>query len=156
MVIEYGQDRRHSFQIIFIMQYQQIVQKLTAIVGEKHVLTEFEDRYCYSFDSTFINAMPDVVLQPGSRDEIAAVCRLAYSHGIPVVTRGAATGLSGGAGQQSQFSADQHNQAQERQELSRIFSHMRMLRNEGGDVARDMHNEGMQAILADRGLHIVA
>lgn len=76
---------------------QQIVQKLTAIVGGKHVLTEFEDRYCYSFDSTFINAMPDVVLQPGSRDEIAAVCRLAYSHGIPVVTRGAATGLSGGA-----------------------------------------------------------
>ena len=30
MVIEYGQDRRHSFQIIFIMQYQQIVQKFVA------------------------------------------------------------------------------------------------------------------------------
>ncbi|MEN6568019.1 MAG: FAD-linked oxidase C-terminal domain-containing protein [Veillonellales bacterium] len=76
---------------------QQIVRKLTAIVGEKHALTEFEDRYCYSFDSTFINAMPDLVLQPGSRDEIAAVCRVAYEHDIPVVTRGAATGLSGGA-----------------------------------------------------------
>ena len=66
------------------------------------------------------------------------------------------TGLSGGGGQQAQFSADQHNQAQERQELSRMFSQLRMLRNEGGDVARDMQNDGMQAILAERGLHIVA
>ncbi len=66
------------------------------------------------------------------------------------------TGLSGSGGQQAQFSADQHNQAQERQELSRIFSQLRMLRSEGGDVARDMQNDGMQAILAERGLHIVA
>lgn len=74
-----------------------VVRELRAIVGQAHVLTEFEDRYCYSFDSTFINAIPDAVVQPGSRDEIAAVCRLAHSQGIPVVTRGAATGLSGGA-----------------------------------------------------------
>lgn len=76
---------------------QSVINQLKGIVGENHILTEFEDRYCYSFDSTFINAMPDVVIQPASSDEIAAVCRIAHTNGIPLVTRGAATGLSGGA-----------------------------------------------------------
>ncbi len=76
--------------------------------------------------------------------------------GLKVQSLEVQTGLSGGAGQQAQFSADQHNQAQERQELSRIFSQLRMLRADGSDVARDMHNEGVQAIIAERGLHIVA
>lgn len=76
---------------------QAVLNELKAIVGEAHMLTELEDRYCYSFDSTFINSMPDLVLQPSSRDEIAAICRIAHANDIPIVTRGAATGLSGGA-----------------------------------------------------------
>ena len=50
----------------------------------------------------------------------------------------------------------QHNQAQERQELSRLFSQLRMMRDDGADMAPDMHNMHMQAILADQGLHIIA
>lgn len=76
---------------------ERVLSELKSIVGPAHILTEFEDRYCYSFDSTFINSLPDVVVQPGSRDEVAAVCRLAHAYGVPLVTRGAATGLSGGA-----------------------------------------------------------
>lgn len=79
------------------MMNQSVLNELKTIVGENHIMTEFEDRYCYSFDSTFINSLPDIVIQPGSRDEIAAICRIAYANNIPLVTRGAATGLSGGA-----------------------------------------------------------
>lgn len=74
-----------------------VLQALQGIVGKEHIMTEFEDRYCYSFDSTFINALPDLVIQPSSTAEIAAICRIAYANNIPLVTRGAATGLSGGA-----------------------------------------------------------
>lgn len=76
---------------------QALINELKAVVGPTHIMTEFEDRYCYSFDSTFINSIPDLVVQPANRDEIAAVCRIAYAHNVPLVTRGAATGLSGGA-----------------------------------------------------------
>src|SRR5206468_4759046 len=41
--------------------------------------------------------VPAVVVLPGSRDEVIAVVRLLATHGVPVVPRGAGTGLSGGA-----------------------------------------------------------
>ena len=41
--------------------------------------------------------MPDAVVLPATNDEVAAVVKLAARHHIPVVPRGAGTGLSGGA-----------------------------------------------------------
>ncbi|MBA4356434.1 MAG: hypothetical protein C0405_01770 [Desulfovibrio sp.] len=65
------------------------------------------------------------------------------------------TGLASRQDQQL-FSTDQHNQAQERQDLSNLFSRLRLLRADGGAVVQDMHNADIQAILSDQGLHIVA
>ncbi|HWR04059.1 MAG TPA: flagellar hook-length control protein FliK [Humidesulfovibrio sp.] len=76
--------------------------------------------------------------------------------GLTVQNLEVQAGLTSRQDQQASFSADQHNQAQERQELSRIFSQLRMMRGDGGDVASDMQNMHMQAILADQGLHIIA
>ncbi|MET0672854.1 MAG: FAD-linked oxidase C-terminal domain-containing protein [Microbacterium pygmaeum] len=42
-------------------------------------------------------ARPRAVVLAGSTDDVAAVVRVAAEHGIPVVARGAGTGLSGGA-----------------------------------------------------------
>lgn len=76
--------------------------------------------------------------------------------GLTVQNLEVQTGLTSRQDQQAAFNADQHNQAQERQELSRMISQMRMLRADGGDMAPDMQNVHMQAILADQGLHIIA
>ena len=43
-----------------------------------------------------VRAFPDVVVEPGSAEEVARVMRYAYARGIPVTTRGAGTGLCGG------------------------------------------------------------
>jgi len=76
--------------------------------------------------------------------------------GLTVQNLEVQAGLTSRQDQQAAFNADQHNQAQERQELSRMISQLRMLRGEGGDMAPDMQNVHMQAILADQGLHIIA
>jgi glycolate oxidase subunit GlcD len=41
--------------------------------------------------------VPEIVVLPGTREEVIAVIRLLAAHGIPFVPRGAGTGLSGGA-----------------------------------------------------------
>jgi glycolate oxidase len=39
---------------------------------------------------------PDLVVRPGTTDEVAALLKIANAHGIPVTPRGGATGLCGG------------------------------------------------------------
>src|SRR4030067_2708615 len=39
---------------------------------------------------------PDLVLRPGTAEEVAAVLRIADAHRVPVTPRGGATGLCGG------------------------------------------------------------
>ena len=41
--------------------------------------------------------VPDLVVLPGTREELIAVVRLLAALGVPFVPRGAGTGLSGGA-----------------------------------------------------------
>ena len=76
--------------------------------------------------------------------------------GLTVQNLEVQAGLTSRQDQQAAFNADQHNQAQERQELSRLFSQLRMMRDDAGDVALDMQDMHMQAILADQGLHLIA
>jgi glycolate dehydrogenase FAD-linked subunit len=63
------------------------------------LLTEVADRESYRLDETAYLAagLPGAVALPGSTDEVAALMRLATRHRVPVVPRGAGTGLSGGA-----------------------------------------------------------
>ncbi|MDO7853099.1 FAD-binding oxidoreductase [Hymenobacter convexus] len=77
-----------------------------AIVGPAHVLTAQRaaaaataDAYAdYGRDHTEdFHFAPDVVLRPGSAEEIGAIMRLCHEHRLPVTPRGAGTGLSGGA-----------------------------------------------------------
>jgi glycolate oxidase len=74
-----------------------IIKKIAAITGPKHVLTAPEDRWCYAFDATDLERLPDLVVFPGSAEEISRILVLANEHHFPVVPRGAGTGRSGGA-----------------------------------------------------------
>lgn len=61
------------------------------------VLAETEDRACYGADATRTFQMPELVVFPGSPDQVAAIVSLANRHGVPLVPRGAGSGLTGGA-----------------------------------------------------------
>jgi glycolate oxidase len=76
---------------------KEIIAELKKIVGKDYVMDMLEDRICYSFDATFRDSCPDVVVKPANTGEIVKVMQLAHRHGIPVTAMGAATGNSGGA-----------------------------------------------------------
>jgi glycolate oxidase len=69
-----------------------------AIVGERNALVEPAALRTYECDGlTGTRVRPGIVVLPRSTAEVAAVVRAARALGLPIVPRGAGTGLSGGA-----------------------------------------------------------
>jgi len=79
------------------MLEQTIIAELEHVVGEANVLASPEDLICYSYDGTFAEHRPDVIVLPRTPEEISKVMRVAYREGIPVVPRGMASGLAAGS-----------------------------------------------------------
>jgi glycolate oxidase len=73
------------------------IRRLTAIVGERFVIHRPEDLLVYEYDGTIDRGHPWAVALPDSAEQVAALVRVAAEYGIPIVPRGAGTGLSGGA-----------------------------------------------------------
>ena len=74
-----------------------IINELNSIVGKDNVFTSKADRICYSYDATQQSFLPDVVVHPGSTDEISRIMKLANRELIPVFPRGAGSGFTGGS-----------------------------------------------------------
>src|SRR5438270_781102 len=74
-----------------------VLESLRRIVGDRHVIDQRQDLVIVEGDASIADALPEAVVLPGSREEVVEVVRLAARHRIPVVPRGAGTGLSGGA-----------------------------------------------------------
>src|SRR5256884_2630754 len=71
---------------------------LASIVGARRVREARAERVTYSMDGLPTHRrLPDLVVLPGTREELIAVVRLLAAHDVPFVPRGAGTGLSGGA-----------------------------------------------------------
>ncbi|MGH7886543.1 MAG: FAD-binding oxidoreductase [Candidatus Binatia bacterium] len=79
------------------MKHDQLVRDLGAIVGELYVLSEKEDVIVYEQDGSIFQVMPEIVVLPGSVEEVAAVVKAAKRADVPIVPRGSGTGLAGGA-----------------------------------------------------------
>jgi glycolate oxidase len=79
------------------MLSEQIINELQAISGKANVSTEKADRICYSYDATQQSFLPEVVVHPGSAEEISDILKLANRELIPVFPRGAGSGFSGGS-----------------------------------------------------------
>ena len=75
----------------------EIISKLKAV--SDHILTGDDINPDFSRDEMPIYGthMPDLVVQPRSTEEVAAVMKICYENTIPVTPRGAGTGLAGGA-----------------------------------------------------------
>lgn len=74
-----------------------IIKELKEKVGADRVLDTAVDRTVYAYDGTWGEVVPDVAVLPQSTAEVAEILKIANRERIPVVARGAASGLSGGA-----------------------------------------------------------
>src|SRR5207302_382827 len=74
-----------------------VAEALRRIVGRESVIDAPNDLRIFERDGSIEGALPDAVVLASSTDHVAAVMRVAAKHRIPVVPRGAGTGLSGGA-----------------------------------------------------------
>lgn len=75
----------------------QIIDQFVKILGKKHVLHTPEDLAVYSYDGTFAECLPDVVVLPASTDEVSQVVKVAAANQVPIVARGMASGLAAGS-----------------------------------------------------------
>jgi glycolate oxidase len=66
-------------------------------LGPRGYLHRPEDLTLYEYDGGVDKARPDLVVFPQSAEDVAAIVRIAAREEIPIVGRGAGTGLSGGA-----------------------------------------------------------
>jgi len=74
------------------------VAALREVLGADAVIDDAEGRAAYDHDETeSLRFLPDVVARPRDVAGVEAVLRLAHAERLPVVPRGAGTGLSGGA-----------------------------------------------------------
>jgi glycolate oxidase len=72
--------------------------RFAAIVGAKHAIVDAAELRTYECDGLLgFRVRPAVVVLPASTEEVAACVRLAAELRMPIVPRGAGTGLSGGA-----------------------------------------------------------
>lgn len=73
------------------------VQTLRRIAGNDAVLTSPEDLICYSYDSSWLQSRAGAVVLPISAEQVSEIVKLANRERVPIVTRGAGTGMSGGS-----------------------------------------------------------
>ena len=85
------------FERISESKKEEVVRDLSALLGAKYVLHTFYDLMLYEYDASIDRCTPDIVVLPASTEDVAAIVKIAAHHNIPVVPRGAGTGLSGGA-----------------------------------------------------------
>ena len=74
-----------------------LVREFEKLLGPSSVLYRPEDLLLYEYDGSVVKGRPDLVVFPDSSEEVSRIVRLAAGYNIPIVGRGAGTGLSGGA-----------------------------------------------------------
>ncbi|GAB4452803.1 MAG: FAD-linked oxidase C-terminal domain-containing protein [Armatimonadaceae bacterium] len=77
---------------------QGFIQALEKIVGADGLRVSNAQKHVYACDAyTLEKALPGVVVLPRTTEEVAAVVKLCHKNKVPIVPRGAGTGLAGGS-----------------------------------------------------------
>ena len=75
-----------------------MIDELRQMLGEQNVLVDEETLNHFAHDETEnLHFLPEVVVKPGTTEDISRLMRFCNNRHIPVTPRGAGTGLSGGA-----------------------------------------------------------
>ena len=75
----------------------QLIDRLLKTIGKANVLYSPEDLAVYSYDGTFAEGHPDVVVLPETTEQVSQVVRLAAETRTPIVPRGMGSGLAAGS-----------------------------------------------------------
>jgi len=75
-----------------------ILNEFLHLLGKESVLTDKESLFNYGHDETEnLSYPPEVLVKPGSVEQVSKIMKLANQYNIPVTPIGAMTGLSGGS-----------------------------------------------------------
>ena len=74
-----------------------VVKSLRGLLGAKAVITDLVGLVTYEIDAGMDRGLPEGVIFPRTADDVVQVANWASEHGVPMIARGAGTGLSGGA-----------------------------------------------------------
>src|SRR5438874_11256244 len=77
--------------------HEVVAEELRRAVGRESVIVSPHDLRIFERDGSIEGAMPDAVVLASTTEQVAEAMKVAARHNIPVVPRGAGTGLSGGA-----------------------------------------------------------
>lgn len=72
------------------------MNKLSEVLPGK-TSTEPEDLVCYGFDASGLESSPSAVVWPQNIQDVVKIVDYARTHGIPIIPRGAGTGMTGGS-----------------------------------------------------------
>jgi glycolate oxidase len=76
---------------------QDLIRELQTLLGPTSVLSLPEELLMYEYDGSIEKAMPDAVVFPSTTQHVSQIVKIANKYDLPIVGRGAGTGLSGGA-----------------------------------------------------------
>ena len=71
--------------------------RIAELVGPRGYLDKPADLTLYEYDGSVDKARPELVVFPRTTEEVSAIVKIAAEFDVPIVGRGAGTGLSGGA-----------------------------------------------------------
>src|ERR1700676_3518313 len=81
-----------------VLRQKEVVAALTEAMPRGAILFRHEDIAPYECDAlTAYRASPMAVVLPETEAQVAAALKICHRMGVPVIARGAGTGLSGGA-----------------------------------------------------------
>src|SRR5579863_88936 len=76
---------------------QRLIRELEHLLTRENVLSRPEDLLLYEYDGSVEVARPQCIVFPRETSDVVKIVQLANRYQIPIVGRGAGTGLSGGA-----------------------------------------------------------
>ncbi len=79
------------------MDWNKTLEKIEKLHPKLDIRTDRLTRYLYATDASIYELMPAGVAFPRSAEEVQQIVRLCANEGIPIIPRGAGSGLSGGA-----------------------------------------------------------
>jgi glycolate oxidase len=74
-----------------------LIDALVKAIGKEAVLFSPEDLAVYSYDGTFAEGQPELIVLPGTTEQVSQVVRLAVEARVPLVPRGMGSGLAAGS-----------------------------------------------------------
>lgn len=79
------------------MGLNEAIARLRKLLGADNVLSRAEDVMLYEYDAGVDKGLPGAVVFPATTEDVSGIVKIAAAECVPIVPRGAGTGLSGGS-----------------------------------------------------------